>query len=128
MGKKLDIRCGSAFNLLTFANKQSEGEMIMRILVFGAMHMRGKSARTGEAYDMARLYVASDIRPATKDAYTRVGCGFEAAEVDCEPEVVAALVGRTFPAMLTLETENRLQGGKLVPRVTAVRDDKKAAA
>lgn len=100
----------------------------MRILVFGAMHMRGKSAKTGAAYDMARLYVASDIRPATKELYTRVGCGFEAAEVDCEPEVVAALVGRTFPAILTLQTEMRLQGGKFVPCVTAVLDDKRASA
>lgn len=100
----------------------------MRILVFGAMHMRGKSAKTGAAYDMARLYVASDIRNGSKEHYTRTGVGFEAAEVDCEPSVVESLMGRTFPAILTLETEMRLQGGKFVPCVTAVLDEKKAAA
>lgn len=100
----------------------------MRILVFGAMHMRGKSAKTGAAYDMARLYVASDIRNGSKENYTRTGVGFEAAEVDCEPSVVESLVGRTFPTILTLQTEMRLQGGKFVPCVTAVVDDKRAAA
>lgn len=101
---------------------------MMRVMVFGAMHMTGKSSKTGAAYDMARLYVASDIRPATKENYVRVGCGFEAAEVDCEPDVVAALVGRTFPTILNLQTEMRLQGGKFVPCVTAVLDEKKAVA
>lgn len=100
----------------------------MRILVFGAMHMRGKSSKTGAAYDMARLYVASDIRNASKENYTRTGVGFEAAEVDCEPAVVEALMGRSFPAVLTLETEMRLQGGKFVPCVTAVLDEKKSVA
>lgn len=100
----------------------------MRVMVFGAMHMTGKSRKTGAAYDMARLYVASDIRPASKEDYVRVGCGFEAAEVDCEPEVVAALVGRTFPAILTLKTEMRLQGGKFVPVVTGLLADEKRQA
>lgn len=101
----------------------------MRVMVFGAMHMTGKSTKTGLAYDMARLYVASDIRPATKENYVRVGCGFEAAEVDCEPEVVAELVGRTFPAIINLKTEMRMQGGKFVPCVTGiVPDEKKVAA
>jgi len=96
---------------------------MMRVMVFGAMHMKGKSAKTGAAYDMARLYVASDIRPASKEAYTRVGCGFEAAELDCEPEVVAQLMGRSFPAILTLQTEMRLLGGKFVPVVTGIATD-----
>lgn len=100
----------------------------MRILVFGAMHMRGKSAKTGAAYDIARLYVASDIRNASKEAYTRTGVGFEAAEVDCEPAVVESLMGRSFPAILTLDTEMRLQGGKFVPCVVGIVDDSKTAA
>lgn len=101
----------------------------MRVMVFGAMHMTGKSAKTGVAYDMARLYVASDIRPVTKENYVRVGCGFEAAEVDCEAEVVAELGGRTFPAILTLKTEMRLFGGKFVPVVIGiVQDEKRAVA
>lgn len=110
-------------------SQTTEGETNMRVMVFGAMHMTGKSAKTGAAYDMARLYVASDIRPATKENYVRVGCGFEAAEVDCEPEVVAELVGRTFPMILNLQTEMRLQGGKFVPCVTGiVPNEKKEAA
>lgn len=101
----------------------------MRVMVFGAMHMTGKSAKTGAAYDMARLFVASDIRPVTKENYVRVGCGFEAAEVECEPEVVAELVGRTFPAFFNLKTEMRMQGGKFVPCVIGiVADEKKAVA
>ena len=100
----------------------------MRILVFGAMHMRGKSSKTGAPYDMARLYVASDIRPGAKENYTRTGCGYEAAEVDCEPAVVEALQGVSFPAILTLETEMRLMGGKFVPTVVGVAADAKKAA
>lgn len=101
----------------------------MRVMVFGAMHMKGKSAKTGAVYDMARLYVASDIRPGVKENYTRTGCGYEAAEVECEPEVVVQLMGRTFPAILTLQTEMRLQGGKFVPVVTGVAiDEAKRAA
>ena len=100
----------------------------MRILVFGAMHMRGKSSKTGAPYDMARLYVASDIRPGSKENYTRTGCGYEAAEVDCEPAVVEALQGVSFPAILTLETEMRLMGGRFVPTVVGVVPEVKKSA
>ena len=100
----------------------------MRVMVFGAMHMRGKSAKTGTDYDMARLYVASDIRPVSKENLTRTGCGYEAAEVDCEPSVVEALQGVSFPAMLTLETEMRPMGGKFVPTVLRVVADAKRSA
>lgn len=100
----------------------------MRVMVFGAMHMKGKSAKTGAAYDMARLYVASDIRPGAKENYVRTGCGYEAAEVDCEPAVVEALQGRMFPASLSLETEMRLLGGKFVPTVVGILEDTKKAA
>ena len=100
----------------------------MRVIVFGAVHMRGKSGKTGAAYDMARLYVASDIRPAAKENFTRTGCGYEAAEVDCEPSVVEALQGVSFPAILTLETEMRLAGGRCVPTVVGVASDAKNVA
>lgn len=100
----------------------------MRVMVFGAMHMKGKSAKTGAAYDMARLYVASDIRPGVKENYTRTGVGYEAAEVDCEPAVVQSLQGVSFPAILSLETEMRLIGGKFIPTVVGIAPEPKRAA
>lgn len=103
----------------------------MRVMVFGAMHMVGKSAKTGAAYDMSRLYVASDLVSKTTDAYKRVGTGFEAAEVECEPSVVEAFIAKQqrFPAVLDLVTDMRMQGGKLVPVVTGLAEvvDKRAA-
>lgn len=98
----------------------------MRVLVFGAMHMKGKSGKTGLDYDMARLYVASDIRPAHKENFVRQGVGYEAAEVDCEPQVLAQLQGLTFPRVLSLETEMRMQSGKFVPCVTGILADEKS--
>lgn len=98
----------------------------MRVMVFGAMHMKGKSTKTGAAYDMARLYVASDLGDRTTDNYMRTACGFEAAEVECDPKVVLALKGRTFPAILDLDTDMRPIGGKLVPIVVGIKE--KAAA
>lgn len=99
----------------------------MRVLVFGGMHMRGKSSKTGASYDMARLYVASDIKSQSKDAYTRVGVGFEAAEVECDEAVIHQLQGHSFPKVMTLITDMRMQGGKLVPVVTGIAPDKAAA-
>lgn len=100
----------------------------MKVMVFGGMHMCGKSKRTGAAYDMARLYVASDCTDKAAEGYTRVGVGYEAAEVDCEASVILALKGVAFPAVLELVTDMRMMGGKLVPVVTALADSGKRAA
>lgn len=94
--------------------------------------MAGKSKRTGAQYDMSRLYVASDLADKATDDYKRIACGYEAAEVECEPSVVAALRDAQvkgalrFPVVLDLDTDMRLQGGKLVPVVTGI-VEKKAA-
>lgn len=94
----------------------------MRVMVFGAMHMTGKSAKTGAVYDMSRIYVASDLLSKTTDAYKRTASGYEAAEVECEPQVVEQFIAvqQRFPAVLDLVTDMRMQGGKLVPVVTGV--------
>lgn len=99
----------------------------MRVLVFGGMHMRGKSAKTGAAYDMARLYVASEIKSQAKEAYTRLGVGFEAAEVECDESVIRQLQGHSFPKVMTLITDMRMQGGKLLPVVTGIAPEKASA-
>lgn len=118
----------SGYDSFALANEQTNKGNEMRVMVFGGMHMNGKSSKTGLPYDMARLYVASNIRPASKENYTRTGFGFEAAEVDCDSSVIESLQGRSFPAILTLETEMRLLGGKFVPTVVAIVDDVKKVA
>lgn len=100
----------------------------MRVMVFGVMSMQGKSAKTGMAYNMARLYVASDLTNKATEAYKRRGAGFEAAEVDLEESAVDAFLGLTYPAILTLETSMRMQGGKLAPVVTGLIQEKARAA
>lgn len=102
----------------------------MRVMVFGCMHMTGKSAKTGAAYDMSRLYVASDLVSKTTEVYKRTATGYEAAEVECEPQVVEQFIAsqQRFPAVLDLVTDMRMQGGRLVPVVTGIVQAEKRAA
>lgn len=98
----------------------------MKVMVFGVMRMQGRSAKTGAAYDMSRLYVASSIQPKATEAYVREGAGFESAEVELDPAAMPVFVALKYPIVLDLETDMRLQGGKLVPCVTGIAQ--KAAA
>lgn len=106
----------------------------MRVMVFGAMQMSGKSRKSGLSYNMSRLYVASDLADKVTDDYKRVACGFEAAEVEAEDAVIATFHDLShkgairFPVVMDLETDMRMQGGRLVPVVVGIVSDKKAAA
>lgn len=92
----------------------------MKVLVLGALSMVGKSAKTGAAYDMKRLYVASPMGSKLTDAYRRDAAGFEVAELEVESDKFAPFLNVQYPCQLDLITDMRLQGGKLLPVVVGV--------
>lgn len=92
----------------------------MKALVFGYMKMAGKSKKTGLAYSMARLYVASELGSKRTDDYDRTAGGYEAVEVDLADEAVSQFMGIKFPTVLHLQTEMRVMGGKMVPTVVGL--------
>lgn len=93
----------------------------MKVLVYGAMFMRGKSKKTGNAYEMNRAYVAGEITTKQTDDYDRRGYGCEPTTIECDPASEKFFNGVKFPAILDLETDMRPVGGKLVPVVVGIK-------
>src|SRR5574338_169276 len=92
----------------------------MKVLVFGVVEMVGTSKKTGAAYQMRKLLIGSPVGNAPKDSYTRRAAGSECSELECEEQVVDALLSMRFPVVLNVETDMRPIGGRLAPIAVGV--------
>lgn len=83
----------------------------MKIEVTGFSHMAGNSKKTGEPYNMARLFRLTKIRSWKNDNGQSYVAGFEstdngALDVDTsKSELVQGLLGLTYPRALELTLE-----------------------
>lgn len=93
----------------------------MRVLVFGVSDQQGTSKKTRTSYRMTRCYVAQQITSRKTEDYNRIGYGFEAAEVDLDPAALPQFAGVQFPSVLDLDTDMRLQSGRMLPVVTGIK-------
>lgn len=93
----------------------------MKVTVFGAMFMRGRSDKTGNDYEMNRVFVAGQITTKKTDKFDRRGYGYEATVVEADPAAEKFFAGLTFPCVLDLETDMRPIGGKLLPVVVGIK-------
>lgn len=89
----------------------------MKLRVLGASRMVGKSRKTGNDYDMCRLFVLTPIEPRSNDDYQLVGHGFQVQETECTPECVIALKAATFPFEAEFNTEDYFSRGRINVRI-----------
>jgi hypothetical protein len=61
----------------------------MRVTAFGAYRMKGKSAKTGNDYDMAKLVIRAPVENVVKPNMQMMGYGFVTKELDLEVEALS---------------------------------------
>jgi hypothetical protein len=85
----------------------------MKILVSGVQRIYGKSKKTQNQYDFARVFALSPISPKSGADYTVRAAGYEVTEMACDVEALEKFLALTFPIQLELITEARPgSGGK----------------
>lgn len=89
----------------------------MKLNVIGVKRIQGKSSKTGNDFDMCRIFALVPISPLSGKTNIQ-GFGYELAEMELEPSALAMFSRVTFPAMLELETDTRPFMGKLESVVT----------
>ena len=93
----------------------------MKMLVMGVSRIFGKSKKTGNDYDMCRLFGMTQIAVRKTENMTVEGYGFEVAEIDLDQTAVHAFKDVKFPAQLDLETDVVAQFGEFKTVVCGIR-------
>lgn len=89
----------------------------MKLNVIGVKRIQGKSSKTGNDFDMCRIFALVPISPLSGKTNIQ-GFGFELAEMELDPEALLSFSRVSFPAMLELQTDTRPFMGKLESVVT----------
>lgn len=84
----------------------------MKIHVIGVKRVKGTSSKTGNDFDMCRLFGMVPITAGGSAKTSVSGFGFEVAEMELDPEAIDTFAKVSFPAMLDLETDSRPFMGK----------------
>ena len=79
----------------------------MKVLVLGVVRMSGTSNKSGspKPYDMTRLSYAVPISPVASNNRTVIGAGFEAKDLDLDPDCLSQFSEVKFPATLDLDVQ-----------------------
>lgn len=99
----------------------------MKLNVIGVKRIKGTSSKTGNDFDMCRLFALVPITPASGKT-TIEGFGFELAEMELEHSALSSFSRVSFPALLELTTDTRPYMGKLETVVTGFVASARAAA
>lgn len=86
----------------------------MKTTLIGCMHMSGVGKDSKRPYSFARLYLLAPIENISNEIMTRKATGFEAMELDIEPESVGKFLAATYPLRVDLETDMVPRAGKMV--------------
>lgn len=89
----------------------------MKLNVIGVKRIKGTSSKTGNEFDMCRLFALVPITPAGGKTLIQ-GFGFELAEMELDPSALESFRGVSFPAELELTTDTRPFMGKLETVIT----------
>lgn len=84
----------------------------MRVLALGAYRMAGTAKTSGKAYDMGKLIIQQPIEIMANNTMQRTGYGYQATELDAEPEAIAQMNFK-FPCELDLEVGQKIAFGRL---------------
>mgnify|MGYP001767571657 CR=1 FL=1 len=90
----------------------------MKAHIIGVSRMHGTSKKTGRPYDMARCYVLQPCDVVANDAYTKVGHGYQVAEMEMRPDALTKFSDLKFPATVELITDNEMQFGRIITVIT----------
>lgn len=98
----------------------------MKLHVLGVKRIQGTSSKTGNEFDMCRLFAMVPIEP--NGGKTKIqGFGFELAEMELDPAALPKFNNLTFPCTLELLTDSRPFMGKLETVVVGFNTVAKAA-
>lgn len=89
----------------------------MKLNVIGVKRIQGKSSKTGNDFDMCRIFALVPVTALSGKTNIQ-GFGFELAEMELDPAALSSFSRISFPAMLELETDTRPYMGKLESVVT----------
>lgn len=89
----------------------------MKLNVIGVKRIKGTSTKTGNAFDMCRLFALVPITPQGGKTLIQ-GHGFELAEMELDPNSLPNFSRLSFPVELELSTDTRPFMGKLETVVT----------
>ena len=92
----------------------------MRVYAIGAYRMAGTGKTSNKPYDMGKLIIRQPVENVATQTMTRTGYGFQTAELDVEPAVVAAL-NFTYPLELDVEVGSTVAYGKLQAIITGAK-------
>jgi hypothetical protein len=89
----------------------------MKLNVIGVKRIKGTSSKTGNVFDMCRLFALVPIT--SQGGKTLIqGHGFELAEMELDPAALVSFSKLSFPVDLELQTDTRPYMGKLESVVT----------
>jgi len=100
----------------------------MKMLVAGVKRIAGTSKKTGNDYDMPRLFGLVPVEKVKNAGMEITGYGMEQSEMNLDPEALESFKqyeGR-FPLMLDLETDVMPRFGKFESVVVGVKSEIKA--
>lgn len=84
----------------------------MKLNVIGVKRIKGTSSKTGNPFDMCRLFALVPIT--SQGGKTLIqGHGFELAEMELDPDSLSTFSRLSFPCELELSTDTRPFMGKL---------------
>lgn len=89
----------------------------MKLNVIGVKRIKGTSSKTGNEFDMCRLFALVPITPAGGKTLIQ-GFGFELAEMELDPAALQSFRQIGFPVELELTTDTRPFMGKLETVIT----------
>lgn len=84
----------------------------MKLQVMGVKRVKGTSSKTGNDFDICRLFALVPVTPASGKTLIQ-GFGFELAEMELAPECLPSFGRLTFPVELELQTDTKPFMGKL---------------
>lgn len=90
----------------------------MKINVLGVKRITGTSSKTGNEFDMCRIYGMVPVQVGGSQKVSITGYGFEVAEMELEPEALEAFKAVKYPALLDLKTDSRPYMGEFKTFVT----------
>lgn len=89
----------------------------MKLHILGVKRIKGISSKSGNDFDMCRIFAMVPISPMTGKT-TVTGHGFELAEMELDPASMRQFSTLAFPVELELTTDSRPFMGKLETVVT----------
>lgn len=92
----------------------------MKVICAGVRHQYGKSKKTGKNYDMAAVITLCPIGAAATADYTKIGHGYEMAEIDLRPDAMEQFANLQFPCTVDLMTDMEQRFGRMVPVVVGI--------